>query len=142
MKEFRLDQDEVRKKGRRCYCRVFATGFCLHNLVQCDLGPSPSPTISSLWVFSASFAPFKYIMPVYERNSKPYARSNDFYKPKDHVLGHSSRQTQPAWKAANGVGGSPQGSWKGKAVENGSKVFLTGLPADVAEKDVEVRACL
>ncbi|PPQ67210.1 hypothetical protein CVT26_007283 [Gymnopilus dilepis] len=76
-------------------------------------------------------------MPVYERNSKPYARSNDFYKPKDHVLGHSSKQTQPAWKAANAVGGSPQGSWKGKAVENGSKVFLTGLPVDVAEKDVE-----
>ena len=47
-----------------------------------------------------------------------------------------------AWKAANAIGGSPQGSWKGKAVENGSKVFLTGLPVDVAEKDVEVRACL
>ena len=67
----------------------------------------------------------------------PYARLNSFHGPKRRLLGHSAGQVPPSWKSAAqeqiGTG------LKGKMVqEQGSRIFLSRLPIDVGEKDVEV----
>ena len=67
----------------------------------------------------------------------PYARLNSFHGPKRRLLGHSAGQVPPSWKSAAqeqiGTG------LKGKMVqEQGSRIFLSRLPVDVGEKDVEV----
>ncbi|KAF8903378.1 hypothetical protein CPB84DRAFT_1707077 [Gymnopilus junonius] len=81
-------------------------------------------------------------MPVQGRHPQ-YARSNVFHGPKHQVLGQSAtRQAPPAWKISpNGTAASGQllpASAKGKMVqESGSRIFLSKLPIDVGEKEVE-----
>ena len=69
----------------------------------------------------------------------PYARLNSFNGPKRRLLGHNAGQIPPSWKSAaqEQVAGLVS---KGKVVEEqGSRIFLSRLPVDVGEKDVEVR---
>ena len=71
----------------------------------------------------------------------PYARLNSFHGPKRQLLGHKAGQAPPAWRTAfvapNQVGVASVS--KGKVVqEQGSRIFLSRLPVDVGEKDVEV----
>ena len=72
----------------------------------------------------------------------PYARLNSFHGPKRRLIGHNAGQAPPSWRsavvaAAPGVGAGLVS--KGKTVqEQGSRIFLSRLPVDVGEKDVEV----
>jgi len=70
----------------------------------------------------------------------PYARFNTFHGPKRQVLGNHAGHAPPAWQtnipAAPGQMGP--GSAKTKVIhESGSRIFLSRLPADVGEKEVE-----
>ncbi|KAF6745400.1 hypothetical protein DFP72DRAFT_51299 [Ephemerocybe angulata] len=58
---------------------------------------------------------------------RPHARFNNFHGPKRQLVGH---QVQPAWKP-NAAAANRQ------AEASGSKIFLSQLPTDVGEKDVE-----
>ena len=72
----------------------------------------------------------------------PYARINSFHGPKRQLLGNHAGQAAPAWKVAayNQVGATSAS--KGKvAQDQASRIFLSRLPVDVGEKDVEVGAC-
>lgn len=72
----------------------------------------------------------------------PYARLNSSHGPKRQLLGHNAGQPPPAWKTAAAVAPDQVGAGlvsKGKMVqEQGSRIFLSRLPVDVGEKDVEV----
>ena len=71
----------------------------------------------------------------------PYARLNSFHGPKRRLLGHNPGQVPPSWKsaAAQEQVASAGLVSKGKMVqEQGSRIFLSRLPVDVGEKDVEV----
>ena len=72
------------------------------------------------------------------RLSQPYARSNNFHGPKRQLLGNQAGHAPPSWRT-NGPVPVPQGG-KGRGVPTdvGSRIFLSRLPIDVAEKDVEV----
>jgi THO complex subunit 4 len=69
----------------------------------------------------------------------PYARLNSFHGPKRRLLGHNAGQIPPSWKSAAqeqiGAGLVSKGNM---AQEQGSRIFLSRLPVDVGEKDVEV----
>ncbi|KAF5381276.1 hypothetical protein D9615_008379 [Tricholomella constricta] len=66
---------------------------------------------------------------------QPYARLNDFHGPKQQLLGNFAGHAAPAWKT-NVLPQVPLG--KGKlAMEQGSKIFLSRLPLDVGETEVE-----
>jgi THO complex subunit 4 len=68
----------------------------------------------------------------------PYARLNSFHGPKRQLLGHKAGQAPPSWKIASDQVGAGLVS-KGKTLqEQGSRIFLSRLPVDVGEKDVEV----
>lgn len=69
----------------------------------------------------------------------PYARQNTFHGPKRQLLGNQAGLAPPAWRTANvsTLSGMP-GKGKNVAVEQGSKIFLSRLPVDVGEKEVEV----
>ncbi|KAF8068715.1 hypothetical protein FPV67DRAFT_1607313 [Lyophyllum atratum] len=68
-------------------------------------------------------------------NGQPYARLNTFHGPKRQLLGNQAGHAAPAWK----TNVPPQTSGgKGKQVmDQGSKIFLTRLPVDVGETEVE-----
>ena len=77
----------------------------------------------------------------------PYARLNSFHGPKRRLLGHNAGQAPPSWKsvavAPDQVGAAAGLVSKGKIVqEQGSRIFLSRLPVDVGEKDVEVSVYL
>ncbi|KAF8155531.1 hypothetical protein B0H34DRAFT_713663 [Crassisporium funariophilum] len=68
-----------------------------------------------------------------------HARINTFHGPKRQLLGNQAGHAPPAWRGNPPV---PQGhmpaSAKGKmAQEQGSRIFLSKLPIDVGEKEVE-----
>ena len=68
----------------------------------------------------------------------PYARLNSFHGPKRQLLGNNAGKAPPAWRIPAAVA-PDQASAKGKMVqEQGSRIFLSRLPVDVGEKDVEV----
>jgi len=73
----------------------------------------------------------------------PYARLNNFHGPKRQLLGNQAGYVPPAWRVAGpsstGSVGGPNHLVKGKqaAQEPGSKIFLSRLPTDVGEKEVE-----
>ncbi len=63
-----------------------------------------------------------------------------FHGPKHQVLGNFAGNPPPAWRPKV-AGQMSAASAKGKASqESGSRIFLSRLPADVGEKDVEVSA--
>ncbi|GLB44018.1 putative RNA recognition motif containing protein [Lyophyllum shimeji] len=68
-------------------------------------------------------------------NGQPYARLNNFHGPKRQLLGNQAGLAAPAWK----TNVPPQVSvGKGKQVmEQGSKIFLSRLPLDVTETEIE-----
>lgn len=70
----------------------------------------------------------------------PYARLNSFHNPKRRLLGHNPGQAPPSWKSVAPPNQVDAGLVsKGKTVqEQGSRIFLSRLPVDVGEKDVEV----
>lgn len=69
-----------------------------------------------------------------------YARLNAFHGPKRQLLGNHAGQAAPAWRT-NGVLPAQAAGIKGKApAESGSRIFLSKLPVDVGEKEVEVSA--
>jgi hypothetical protein len=72
-------------------------------------------------------------------NGHPYARLNTFHGPKRQLLGNQAGHAAPSWRM-NGMPTTGQGlAGKGKNVmEQGSKIFLSRLPVDVEEKEVEV----
>ncbi|TRM63561.1 hypothetical protein BD626DRAFT_456967 [Schizophyllum amplum] len=61
--------------------------------------------------------------PAYQRPL--HARYNKFHGPKQAVIGHPARQVPPAWRA-NAVPPPP-----------GSKIFISRLPVDVGEQEIE-----
>jgi len=71
-------------------------------------------------------------------NGQPYARLNTFHGPKRQILGNQAGLAPPAWRT-NVVPMSGQGpaGRSPAAMEQGSKIFLSRLPGDVAEKEVE-----
>lgn len=76
-----------------------------------------------------------------------YARLNNFHGPKRQLLGNQAGYVPPAWRVASGAPptssiSGPGHLAKGKqaAQEQGSKIFLSRLPTDVGEKEIEVSA--
>jgi len=69
----------------------------------------------------------------------PAARFNTFHSPKRQVVGNLAGKPQPAWRPnVAGTAGAPT---KGKnSQESGSRIFLSRLPVDVGEKEVDVSA--
>ena len=73
----------------------------------------------------------------------PYARLNSFHGPKRQLLGNHAGQAPPSWKMGSVSSNQVTATLvsKGKAAqEQGSRIFLSRLPVDVGEKDVEVSA--
>ncbi|KAG6812460.1 hypothetical protein H0H92_002725 [Tricholoma furcatifolium] len=69
-------------------------------------------------------------------NGHPYARLNTFHGPKRQLLGNHAGHAPPAWKTAP----IPvPNAGKGKQVQHdlGSKIFLSRLPLDVKETEVD-----
>ncbi|KAF9010157.1 hypothetical protein BDQ17DRAFT_1234813 [Cyathus striatus] len=77
-----------------------------------------------------------------------YARHNSINGAKRQLLGHPGGNPSPAWRPHNipnghpvhQLPGQPASVFKGKnvsSVEQGSKIFLSRLPVDVGEKEVE-----
>ncbi|KAJ6595824.1 hypothetical protein DFH09DRAFT_1135709 [Mycena vulgaris] len=71
---------------------------------------------------------------------QPYARLNAFHGPKRQLLGNQAGYAPPAWRTAGPstaafAAGGPKG--KQVATEGGSKIFLSRLPMDVGETEVE-----
>jgi len=71
-------------------------------------------------------------------NQQPYARLNTFYGPKRQILGNQAGQAAPAWRThvPSIPGQSTMTKGKQPAQED-SKILLSKLPVDVAEKEVE-----
>lgn len=73
------------------------------------------------------------------QRADPSARFNTFHGPKRQVVGNPAGKPPPAWRP--NVAGAAGASTKGKALqESGSKIFLSRLPVDVGEKEVDVSA--
>jgi len=69
---------------------------------------------------------------------KPYTRHNHGHGAKRQLIGNQARQVPPAWRANNiPTSQTTPASPKGKEVQ-GSRIFISGLPTDVREKEVEV----
>ncbi|KAG6908940.1 hypothetical protein DXG01_002719 [Tephrocybe rancida] len=69
-------------------------------------------------------------------NGHSYARLNTFHGPKRQLLGNHAGHAAPAWKNIPVQG--PNSMGKGKQVQDpGSKIFLSRLPLDVKEVEVE-----
>jgi len=64
---------------------------------------------------------------------QPPARLHNFHGTKRQLLG--PRGVQPAWKGSL----TNQGPVGAKSEAAGSRIFLSRLPSDVGEKEVEVR---
>ena len=71
-------------------------------------------------------------------NGYPYARLNTFHGPKRQLLGNKAGQAAPAWRMNVPTPGQGQAAKGKNMVEQGSKIFLSRLPVDVGEKEVEV----
>jgi THO complex subunit 4 len=74
--------------------------------------------------------------------AQPPARLNTYLGPKRQLLGNPAGRVAPAWKtdaAAQAPTAAKAMFAKGKHAEQGSKIFLSKLPLDVDEKEVEVR---
>ena len=69
--------------------------------------------------------------------AQPSARLNTYLGPKRQLLGNPAGRVAPAWKTG-AVPTAPAMFAKGKHAEQGSKIFLSKLPLDVDEKEVEV----
>ncbi|KAG5635091.1 hypothetical protein H0H81_012463 [Sphagnurus paluster] len=69
-------------------------------------------------------------------NGHHYARLNNFHGTKRQLLGNQAGHAAPAWKTnvPNATMGYPKAR---PAIDAGSKIFLTRLPLDVGEKEVE-----
>ncbi|KAF8138064.1 hypothetical protein K438DRAFT_1638470 [Mycena galopus ATCC 62051] len=67
---------------------------------------------------------------------QPYARLNAFHNQKRQLLGNPAGYIQPAWRNA-GPSRGPYSAVNGRTTEPGSKIFLSRLPMDVGEKEVE-----
>ena len=68
----------------------------------------------------------------------PYARLNTFHGPKRQLLGNHAGKAPPSWRTTAPTDASVS---NGSAVrEQGSRIFLSRLPVDVGEKDVEASA--
>lgn len=73
------------------------------------------------------------------------ARLHAFRGSKRQLLGNPAAHVPPAWRL-NGqvsnatVNANGFGKGKGAAIAQGSKIFLSCLPVDVGEKEVEVSA--
>lgn len=73
----------------------------------------------------------------------PYARLNTFHGPKRQLLGNHAGKPPPSWRttAPTGPGQTDATVSNGSpAREQGSRIFLSRLPVDVGEKDVEASA--
>ncbi|KAJ7753346.1 hypothetical protein DFH07DRAFT_824151 [Mycena maculata] len=73
---------------------------------------------------------------------QPYARLNAFHGPKRQLLGNNAGHAPPAWRTAGpSTGAYPTGPnhLRGRQAmsEQGSKIFLSRLPMDVGETEVE-----
>ena len=69
---------------------------------------------------------------------KPYTRHNHGHGAKRQLIGNQARQVPPAWRTNNiPTSQTTPASPKGKEVQ-GSRIFISGLPTDVREKEVEV----
>ncbi|KAJ7634845.1 hypothetical protein FB45DRAFT_743001 [Roridomyces roridus] len=67
--------------------------------------------------------------------AQPY-RLNNFHRPKSQLLGNQAGHAPPAWRTAS-TSALP-GAAKGKQpATDGSKIFLSRLPMDVGETEVE-----
>ena len=73
-------------------------------------------------------------------NGQSSTRVNTFHGPKRQLLGNQAGYAPPAWRT--GAVPIQDASGKGKNArlvqEPGSKIFLSRLPVDVEEKEVEV----
>lgn len=74
---------------------------------------------------------------------QPYARLNAFHGQKRQLLGNSAGHVPPAWRHAGpptGPHSAVNGPARGRMPTNeaGSKIFLSRLPMDVGETEVEV----
>lgn len=72
-------------------------------------------------------------------NAHPYARLNTFHGPKRQLLGNHAGHAAPAWKNVPVQGPSSVGKGKQVQLDPGSKIFLSRLPLDVKDSEVEVR---
>ena len=73
---------------------------------------------------------------------KPYMRHNHVHGAKRQLIGNQARQVPPAWRTNNiATGQTTAVSTKGKEVQ-GSRIFISGLPTDVREKEIEVGSCI
>ncbi|KAG6902167.1 hypothetical protein C0995_003641 [Termitomyces sp. Mi166 len=70
-------------------------------------------------------------------NVHPYARLNTFHGPKRQLLGNHAGHAAPAWKNVPDQGPSSVGKGKQVQLDPGSKIFLSRLPFDVKESEVE-----
>jgi THO complex subunit 4 len=68
---------------------------------------------------------------------KQYVKYNHVHGAKQQLLGNPAQQVPPAWRT-NAPSPALNGSVKGKEVQ-GSKIFISGLPFDVGEKEIEVQ---
>ncbi|KAF9262238.1 hypothetical protein L218DRAFT_929416 [Marasmius fiardii PR-910] len=72
---------------------------------------------------------------MYGNRPAPYARYNNFYSPKQRVLGSTASQVPPAWRTP-GQPNIPSGV-NNRSHLLGSKILLSQLPTDVGEKEVD-----
>ncbi|TFK46865.1 hypothetical protein OE88DRAFT_1687269 [Heliocybe sulcata] len=63
-------------------------------------------------------------------------RYNTYHGPKARVLGNTANHIPPAWRANNAVS-LPTGPSAKVQAQPGSKIFISNLPMDVSEKEVE-----
>ncbi|KAJ7033687.1 hypothetical protein C8F04DRAFT_1103829 [Mycena alexandri] len=72
---------------------------------------------------------------------QPYARLNAFHGPKQQLLGNHAGRAPPAWRTGPSTGPfAANGPARGRQVsmnDGGSKIFLSRLPMDVGETEVE-----
>ena len=79
------------------------------------------------------------------RNNIPPNRYNNYHGPKRQLVGNHAGHVPPAWRVGNPVTGAQVGAGghpvKGGArVDAGSKIFLSQLPVDVGEVEIDVSA--
>ncbi|KAJ6487980.1 hypothetical protein C8R45DRAFT_995078 [Mycena sanguinolenta] len=69
---------------------------------------------------------------------QPYARLNTFHNQKRQLLGNPAGHVPPAWRNPGpSTGPSVNGQIRGKPGNEGSKIFISRLPMDVGEREVE-----
>ncbi|KAF7426136.1 hypothetical protein PC9H_008502 [Pleurotus ostreatus] len=72
-----------------------------------------------------------------QQNRPAHARLNNFHGQKKQLLGRKAGNAPPAWRGTAPVPTFP-GAAKGKQVaQNGSRIFISNLPLDVVEQEVE-----